>query len=60
MEFVQRYLAVNPPNAEILWLGFRAERKLGDSTAAATYARRIQTEFPDSEPAQQMRSGVAR
>src|SRR5271165_3612037 len=60
MEFVQRYLAVNPPTPEILWLGFRAERKLGDSTAAATYARRIQTEFPDSGPAQQMRSGVAR
>jgi type IV pilus assembly protein PilF len=57
---VQRYLAVNPATAEVLWLGVRTERKLGDSVAAATYARRVQAEFPDSEQAQMMRSGVAR
>jgi type IV pilus assembly protein PilF len=57
---VQRYLAVNAPTPELLWLGFRAERKLGDATAAAGYARRVQTEFPDSEQAQLMRSGVSR
>ena len=57
---VQRYLAVNPPASEILWLGFRAERKLGDTTAAAGYARRVQTEFPDSQQAQMIRSGVDR
>jgi type IV pilus assembly protein PilF len=59
-EIVQRYLALNPPSSEVLWLGFRAERKLGDSTAAAGYARRVQTEFPASEQAQSMRSGVDR
>ena len=59
-EVVQRYLAVNVPTAELLWLGVRAERKLGDSAAAAAYARRVQTEFPDSEQAQMMRSGVQR
>jgi type IV pilus assembly protein PilF len=59
-EVVQRYLAVNVPTAEILWLGVRAERKLGDSAAAAAYARRVQTEFPDSEQAQMMRNGVKR
>jgi len=59
-DVVQRYLAVNPPTAEVLWLGFRAERKLGDSTAAAGYARRVQTEFPNSDQAQMMRSGVSR
>ena len=47
LELVQRYLAVNAPSPEILWLGYRAERKLGDSTAAAVYARRVQTEFPE-------------
>jgi type IV pilus assembly protein PilF len=57
---VQRYLAVNPPASEVLWLGFRAERKLGDTTAAAGYARRVQTEFPDSQQAQMIRSGVDR
>jgi type IV pilus assembly protein PilF len=59
-DVVQRYLAVNAPTSEVLWLGFRAERKLGDSTAAAGYARRVQTEFPNSEQAQTMRSGVDR
>ena len=57
---VQRYLAVNPASAEVLWLGFRAERKLGDATAAASYARRVQTEFPTSDQAQMMRSGIDR
>ncbi len=59
-EIVQRYLAVNAATSEVLWLGFRAERKLGDATAAAAYARRVQTEFPNSEQAQMMRSGVDR
>jgi type IV pilus assembly protein PilF len=59
-DIVQRYLAVNAPTSEVLWLGFRAERKLGDSTAAAGYARRVQSEFPNSEQAQMMRSGVDR
>jgi type IV pilus assembly protein PilF len=59
-EVVMRYLAVNPTTPEVLWLGFRAERKLGDTTAAAGYARRVQTEFPNSEQAQMMRSGVDR
>jgi type IV pilus assembly protein PilF len=60
LELVQKYLAVNPATAEVLWLGFRAERKLGDTTAAAGYARRVQTEFPNSEQALMMRSGVNR
>jgi type IV pilus assembly protein PilF len=55
---VKRYLAVNAPTAEVLWLGFRAERKLGDAAAAAAYARRVQTEFPNSEQALMLRSGV--
>jgi type IV pilus assembly protein PilF len=60
LALVQRYLGVNPPSPEILWLGFRAERKLGDNTAAAGYARRVQSEFPNSDQAQSMRSGVER
>lgn len=59
-DIVVKYLLVNPPTPEVLWLGFRAERKLGDSTAAAAYARRVQTEFPNSSQALMMRSGVDR
>lgn len=60
IDIVQRYLAVNAPTPEVLWLGFRAQRKLGDPVAAAVYARRVQTEFPNSEQAQNMRNGVNR
>lgn len=59
-DLVQRYLAVNAPTSEVLWLGFRAERKLDDAAAAAAYARRVQTEFPNSEQAQMLRSGIER
>jgi type IV pilus assembly protein PilF len=59
-DIVQKYLAVNPPSPEVLWLGFRAQRKLGDNVAAAVYARRVQTEFPDSAQARNMRNGVDR
>jgi type IV pilus assembly protein PilF len=59
-EAVQRYLAVNPSTPEVLWLGFRAARKLGDNPSAAVYARRVQSEFPDSLQAQNLRSGIER
>lgn len=60
LSYAQRCLAMSPATAEVLWLGFRAQRKLGDMNAAATFGRRVQTEFPNSEPAQLMRSGVER
>ena len=60
LDMVQRYLAVNPATPEVLWLGVRAQRKLGDNTAAAGFARRVQAEFPNSEQAQMMRAGVDR
>ena len=60
LDAVQRYLAVNAPMPEVLWLGFRAQRKLGDSVAAAAFARRVQSEFPNSEQAQLMRAGADR
>lgn len=59
-EIVQRYLAVNVPTPEVLWLAFRVERKLGDNTAAAAFARRVQAEFPNSQQAQMLRSGLDR
>jgi type IV pilus assembly protein PilF len=60
IDYVVRYLAVNPASSEVLWLGFRAERKLGDNTAAAAYGQRIQSEFGDSQQAQMLRSGLDR
>jgi type IV pilus assembly protein PilF len=60
LEYVQRYLALNPPTPEILMLGLKSQRKLGDNAAAAAFGRRIQTEFPDSEQAQALRTGIER
>ena len=60
LDYVQRYLAVNPPTPEVLMLGVRADRKLGDSTGAGAFAQQINTQFPDSEQAQMLRSGLAR
>ena len=34
--------------------------KLGDSTGAAAYAQQLETQFPDSEQAQMLRSGLVR
>jgi len=57
---VQQYLAANAPTPEVLWLGFRAARKLGDNVSAASFAHRVQTDFPDSEQARNMRAGIDR
>lgn len=57
---VQLYLAVNASSPDILWLGLRTERKAGDDIAAASYAQRLQQEFPTSEQARMMQSGLTR
>lgn len=36
------------PNAEVLWLSLRIERKLGDRLAEAGYAAQLRRRFPDS------------
>ena len=59
-ELVEHFLAINKPTPEVYWLGVRAERKLGDLTAAAGYARRLEAEFPGSGQAQMLRSGIPR
>jgi len=46
--FLQRYMAIGPVNPQALWLGYRIERKLGDSTQSQEYARRLRTEFATS------------
>jgi type IV pilus assembly protein PilF len=46
--FLQRYEAVGPVTPYSLELGQRIETAAGDSRAAADYAHRLRTEFPDS------------
>jgi type IV pilus assembly protein PilF len=47
--FLQRFEAVSQHSAESLWLGVRIERKLGDKSAEASYAKQLQSKFPKSE-----------
>ena len=46
--YLQRYKAVGSHNAETLWAGYQIEKNLGDKAAAANYAVRLKSRFPDS------------
>jgi len=46
--YLQRYKAVGQHSPEILWAGYRIEKQLGDKDAAANYAVRLKSRFPDS------------
>lgn len=54
--FLQRYLAVGPAGPDVLLLGVRIERALGDRQTADGYAQRLRTEFPDSPQAAELAS----
>lgn len=43
--------------AEVLWLGTRVERKLGDRNAEASYARQLRNRFPNSAEARALNAG---
>jgi len=49
--FIQRFDAQGQPTAESLKLGHDIELRLGNRDAALNYSRRLQSQFPDSEPA---------
>jgi type IV pilus assembly protein PilF len=49
--FLQRYLSANIPTANVLYLGVRIERELGDDRARTDYSNRILREFPNSAEA---------
>jgi Tfp pilus assembly protein PilF len=44
--FLERYLAVGPVTAPVLWLGVQIERSNGDQVAADAFAKRLKQEFP--------------
>jgi type IV pilus assembly protein PilF len=49
--FIQRFDALGQPSADALKLGHDIEIRLGNTDAAQTYRRRLQSQFPDSEQA---------
>ena len=46
--FLQRYLALAPADAQVLWLGYRIERAMGDTANAQAYAQRLKKEYTTS------------
>lgn len=57
-DIVKRFLAVNAPTPEILWLGLRAERALGHENVADAYAQRLAKQFPSSSEARLLQAGI--
>jgi type IV pilus assembly protein PilF len=49
--FIQRFDALGQPSAAALKLGHDIENRLGNTDAAQTYSRRLQSQFPDSDQA---------
>jgi len=55
--YLTRLTKVAVPNAEVLWLGVRVERRLGDRSAEASYAMQLRNRFPDSKEARALAAG---
>ncbi|MCC7486128.1 MAG: type IV pilus biogenesis/stability protein PilW [Burkholderiales bacterium] len=55
--YLARLTKVVRPNAEVLWLGVRIERRLGDRIAEASYATQLRKNFPDSREARALAAG---
>ncbi len=46
--FLERFLAGAPPTPDALWLGYRVEQALGETSAARAYGERLKKEFPQA------------
>jgi type IV pilus assembly protein PilF len=49
--YLQRYFEVSDHSPEVLWLGIRIERELGDKDAVASYSLALRANYPDSDEA---------
>jgi type IV pilus assembly protein PilF len=55
--YMGRLTKVMQPNAEVLWLGLRIARRLGDRNAEASYALQLRNRYPDSVEARALAAG---
>lgn len=55
-EYIRRYFQIASPTSELLWLGIRVERRLGNRSDEASYGLQLRKTFPDSPEAQALRS----
>lgn len=58
--FLERYLAVAKHTPESLWIAFQTERSLGNSKIADEYGEQLQTLFPSSKEAQQIKTVIGK
>ncbi len=56
--YLQRYEQVASHTPESLWLGIETEKRLGDSSAVASYSMLLQDRFPESPQARGLRAGA--
>ena len=55
--YLNRLTQVAAVNAEMLWLGVRIERRLGDRNSEASYALQLRNRFPESREARALLAG---
>ena len=56
-QYLERYAQTAQANAEVLWLGLRVERKLGNRNSEESYAYRLRNNFPESKEARALLAG---
>ena len=56
-DYLNRLTQVAPANAEVLWLGVRIERRLGDRNSEASYALQLRKNYPNSKEARALNAG---
>jgi type IV pilus assembly protein PilF len=55
--YLMRLTQVTTATAEVLWLGVRVERRLGDRASEASYALQLRNRYPNSREAQALLAG---
>jgi type IV pilus assembly protein PilF len=55
--YLTRLVHISRPSAEVLWLGVRLGRRLGDRHAEESYALQLRTNFPESREARALLAG---
>lgn len=55
--YLNRYTQVAAVTPEVLWLGVRVERRLGDRNAEASYGVQLRKNFPNSKEAKALLAG---
>jgi type IV pilus assembly protein PilF len=55
--YLRRLAQVAQANAEVLWLGVRVERRMGNAIGEASYAQQLRKNFPESKEAAALQAG---